>query len=73
MKDSSKENLVALMSRKEAINHIGDSDKTDQGEETDEDFTEELVVSAALIVKRYEESKENRSRRAQFKGSSSTK
>ncbi|KAL7615703.1 hypothetical protein Lser_V15G01817 [Lactuca serriola] len=70
MKESSKEKYVDLVYRKEARKTISDLDNSDQAEEPDEDLTDDLVASAALIVKRYEESRANRIRRAQFKGSS---
>ncbi|CAH1450439.1 unnamed protein product [Lactuca virosa] len=73
MKDSDKEKFVALMSRKETIKHISESENSDQCKQSDEDLTNELLASVALIVKPYKESRANRVRRAQFKGSNSVK
>ena len=57
----------------EAIKQISNSDNSTQGERCDEDLTDELFVSVALIVKPYEERRVNMVRRAQFKGSSSAR
>lgn len=54
MKESNKEKFVALVSRKEVMNIISDSDGADQGETSNEEITDELVASSALIVKCYE-------------------
>ena len=67
MKDSQKEKSIALVSRKETMKHISDSDKSDQGEESDEDLTNELIASIALIVGHYKESKANEVRRLNSK------
>ena len=64
MKEPSKEKSLALVSRKEVMKHINESNDLDQGEESGEDIIDELVASATLIFKRYEESRSNRARRA---------
>lgn len=56
MKDSNKEKFVALVSRKEAMNHIHNSD---QGEASNDENIIEKVSSVAPIVKLYEERRSN--------------
>ena len=73
MKESGKEEYVPLVSRKEIMKHISDSNNSDQDEENDEDLTDELVTSTTLIVNRYEESRSNGVRRAQFRGNNSSR
>lgn len=59
MKDSNKKKYEALVSRKEVTNRISNSDDSDQGETSNDNFLYELIASAALIIKHYEESKSN--------------
>lgn len=73
MKESRKEKFVALVSRKEVMKLFNNSYISDQGEDSDEDLIDGLIVSVALIIKRYEESILNGSRRSQFKGGNSTR
>lgn len=54
MKDSNKEKYVALVSRKEENNLVSDSDDSDPGEGSNDEITDELVASVALIFNRYE-------------------
>lgn len=63
MRDLNKEKYVAMVSRKEVANLIGDCDDSDQGEIINDKITNELVASVALIVKLYEESRSSRARR----------
>ena len=51
MKESRKEKFVSIVSQKEAMKHISGSHNSDHGEESDEDLTEELVASVAIILK----------------------
>lgn len=60
-----------MVSRKEAINLISDSDYSDQGETSNEEIIDELVANVALIDKHYEENISNGVQRAQSKGGSS--
>lgn len=73
MKESRKENSIALVSRKEVMKHFTNLYISDQGENSDEDLIDGLIASVSLIIRRYEESTLNGSRRSQFKGDNSTR
>ena len=50
MKESNKEKFVALVSRKEVVKHIKNSNDLDQGEESGEEITNELVGNTVFLL-----------------------